>query len=149
MRARTAARRIALQALYQWDVRGEEFAGELDAFLRDGARSSEEEGFARELVLGVRGHLEGIDTRLRPLARHWSLDRMAAIDRNILRLAAFEMMLCDDIPPKVSINEAIDLAGRFSTEESGGFVNGILDPLMAELETTESEKDEDPVADTS
>ena len=149
MRTRTAARRIALQALYQWDVRGDEFASELDGFLRDWARNPEEEGFARELVLGARGHVEAIDARLQSLARNWSLGRMAALDRNILRMAAFEMMFCDDIPLKVSIDEAVALAKRFSTEDSGSFVNGILDPLMSDLEATGSEKDESPGAVTS
>jgi len=149
LRTRTAARRIALQALYQWDVRGDEFASELDDFLRDWARNPEEEGFARELVLGARDRVEGIDARLQSLARNWSLDRMAALDRNILRMAAFEMMFRDDIPLKVSIDEAVALAKRFSTEESGSFVNGILDPLMADLEATGSEKDESPGAVTS
>lgn len=134
MRKRTAARRLALQALYQWDLRGDDFLAELPHFLASWARTEEESAFARELVLGCRAHLAEIDARLQALARNWSLGRMAVIDRNILRLAAYELMYRPDIPPKVAIDEAVGLAKRFSTEESGAFVNGILDPLMTSLE---------------
>jgi transcription antitermination factor NusB len=133
MRKRTAARRIALQALYQWDLRGEEFLPQLGAFLSEWARTPEEAQFAQELVLGCREHRAEIDARLEALAENWSLARMAALDRNILRLAAYELMFRPDIPPKASIDEAVALAKKFSTEDSGAFVNGVLDPLMASL----------------
>ncbi len=90
--------------------------------------------FAEPLVRGVLEYREGIDERLQKLATNWDLHRMAAVDRNILRLAAFEMVHREDIPPVVAINEAVDIAKRFSTDESGKFVNGILDKLVAQLD---------------
>ena len=90
--------------------------------------------FAEPLVRGVLEHREVIDERLQKLAANWDLHRMAGVDRNILRLAAFEMMHREDIPPVVAINEAVDIAKRFSTDESGRFVNGILDKLAAQLD---------------
>ena len=131
MRTRTAARRIALQALYQWDARGEEFRGELERFLQDWGRTTEERDFARECVLGCRDRLAEIDRRLEGYSQHWTLGRMAALDRNILRLGAYELLFRDDVPPKTAIDEAVKLAKLFSTRESGAFVNGILDALMA------------------
>jgi 3',5'-nucleoside bisphosphate phosphatase len=130
---------VALQALYQWDLRGEDFRNELPQFLVEWARSSEESEFARELVNGCRENIAAIDARIEKHAQHWSLARMATLDRNILRLAAYEMLYRDDIPPKVSIDEAVALAKKFSTEESGAFVNGILDPLMAALEAEKNQ----------
>ena len=90
--------------------------------------------FAEPLVRGVLEHREEIDARLRKLAANWDLHRMAGVDRNILRLATFEMMHREDIPPVVAINEAVDIAKRFSTDDSGKFVNGILDKLAAQLD---------------
>lgn len=89
--------------------------------------------FSEPLVCGVLQNLEEIDDRLQFLAANWDLHRMAGVDRNILRLAAYEMMYRVDIPPVVTINEAIDIAKKFSTDESGKFVNGILDEMAAQL----------------
>jgi len=129
MRKRTRAREAALQALYQWEVRGEAFEAELEAFLAEWAPDREAADFARELVLGCRMWREELDRVISAAARHWSLDRMARVDRNILRLAAYELLYREDIPPKVAINEAVDLAKKFSTADSGAFVNGILDRI--------------------
>ena len=89
--------------------------------------------FADPLIQGVLQHREEIDQRIRVSAQNWDLHRMAAVDRNVLRLAIYEMLYRDDIPPVVSINEAVDIAKKFSTEDSGKFVNGILDRIRAEL----------------
>ena len=86
--------------------------------------------FATELVRGTLAEVSKLDDIIREVAQNWDLGRMATIDRNILRLAAYELLHCADIPPKVSINEAIELAKGYSTAESGTFVNGILDRLM-------------------
>jgi N utilization substance protein B len=85
--------------------------------------------FARELIDGVLDHQERIDTHIRAASENWELRRMPVIDRNILRLAVFELLFRQDIPPKVSINEAIELGKRYSTERSGAFINGILDHI--------------------
>ncbi|MBI4661570.1 MAG: transcription antitermination factor NusB [Verrucomicrobia bacterium] len=89
--------------------------------------------FADPLIRGVLEHREAIDARIVKHAKNWALHRMAVVDRNVLRLAIYEMLHRDDIPPVVSINEAVDIAKRFSTEDSGKFVNGILDRIKNDL----------------
>ena len=89
--------------------------------------------FAEPLVRGVLEHRDALDTELSQNAANWDLDRMAGVDRNILRLAIYEMLHREDIPPVVSINEAVDLAKKYSTEDSGKFVNGILDKIKSRL----------------
>ncbi len=86
--------------------------------------------FTSALIAGVREHQAGIDAMIQEVAENWRLDRMAAIDRNILRLGAYEVLFCPDVPPKVAINEALDLAKRYSTSQSSRFVNGILDRVL-------------------
>ena len=89
--------------------------------------------FAEPLIRGAIEHRAEIDPQIQKHARNWDLHRMAAVDRNILRLAVYEMLYRDDIPPVVSINEAVDIAKKYSTDDSGKFVNGILDSLRKEL----------------
>ena len=89
--------------------------------------------FADRLIRGVIEHRPELDQKITALAQNWDLQRMAVVDRNILRLAIFEMLHRDDIPPIVSINEAVDIAKKFSTQDSGKFVNGILDKIKGEL----------------
>lgn len=89
--------------------------------------------FAEPMIRGTLLNQDEIDERIKRHARNWDLHRMAVVDRNVLRLAIFEMLHRDDIPPVVSINEAVDIAKKFSTEDSGKFVNGILDKVRGEL----------------
>ena len=89
--------------------------------------------FADTLIRGVLEHLDAIDESIKKHAKNWDLHRMAIVDRNVLRLGVYEMMFRDDIPPVVSINEAVDVAKKFSTADSGKFVNGILDKVKDEL----------------
>ena len=89
--------------------------------------------FAEPLLRGVLEHRDALDAELAENAANWDLDRMAGVDRNILRLAIYEMLHREDIPPVVSINEAVDLAKKYSTEDSGKFVNGILDKIKSRL----------------
>lgn len=89
--------------------------------------------FADKLIRGVLEHQAELDGRIKQHAENWDLHRMAVVDRNILRLAIYEMLHRDDIPPVVSINEAVDIAKKFSTQDSGKFVNGILDKIKGEL----------------
>ena len=89
--------------------------------------------FAEPLIRGTIEHRNAIDEQIKKNAKNWDLHRIAAVDRNILRLAIYEMLYRDDIPPIVSINEAVDIAKKFSTEDSGKFVNGILDKIKGEL----------------
>ncbi len=89
--------------------------------------------FADPLIRGTLENVVSLDEQIKKHAKNWDLHRIAAVDRNILRLAIFEMLHRDDIPPVVSINEAVDIAKKFSTEESGKFVNGILDKIKGDL----------------
>jgi transcription antitermination factor NusB len=129
MRKRTQARELALQLMYQLDLRGDEILDEVTAAVAPGAGDSEMVDFARELIFGVREKRVEIDRHIEEVAKNWQLKRMAAIDRNILRLATYELLYRDDIPPLVTINEAIDIAKKFSTKNSGPFVNGVLDNI--------------------
>lgn len=129
MRKRTQARELALQLMYQLDLRGDEILEEVEATLAPGSGDPEMLVFARELVHGCREKQAEIDRQIEEVAKNWQLKRMAAIDRNILRLATYELLYREDIPPLVTINEAIDIAKKFSTKNSGPFVNGILDNI--------------------
>ena len=89
--------------------------------------------FAEPLIRGTLQHRDAIDVEIMKHVRNWELHRIAAVDRNVLRLAIFEMLHREDIPPVVSINEAVDIAKKFSTDDSGKFVNGVLDKIKGEL----------------
>jgi transcription antitermination factor NusB len=135
MRKRTQAREIALKVLYEIDITREDYSASLDNFWQ--AYQEEEIGdevksFTVELVKGVAENLGDIDKRISQYADNWELGRMAVVDRNILRLAGYELLFRDDIPPKVSINEAVELAKKFSDVNAGKFVNGILDKIKLE-----------------
>jgi len=136
LKKRTRARELALQALYQLDLQGESFADAVGDFVRDEEPDKETAEFAIELVRGVVVEQEAIDEAIRAVAQNWDLERMAVVDRNVLRMATHELMHRDEIPPKVSINEAIELGKRFSTKNSGAFINGILDRIKSGLAET-------------
>ena len=132
MTQRTRGREIALQVLYQAEQNAGMAPAEIRRFVERrllGDRKLVE--FAEGLIAGVRDHQARLDEMISEVAENWRLDRMAAIDRNILRLGAFEMLFCPDVPTKVAINEALELAKRYSTAQSSRFVNGILDRLQA------------------
>jgi N utilization substance protein B len=129
MTRRTRAREIALQVLYQWEQNPGLGQDEVERFIDRRLREGKLRDFAHELIAGVRKHQPRIDALISEVAENWRLDRMAAIDRNILRIGAFEMLYSSDVPRKVAINEALELAKRYSTAQSSRFVNGILDRL--------------------
>jgi len=129
LKSRTRARRLALQFLYQVDLLGPEKLEDLVGFLQAEEKPGEARTYARHLVEGTLEAREQLDTTIQAVAQNWQIARMAVIDRNVLRLATFELLLCDDIPPNVAINEAIELGKRFSTAQSGSFINGILDKI--------------------
>lgn len=129
MKKRTRARELALQFLYQLDLRGPELVAEAKSFFRDEEPDKTAREFALQLVNGVVTHREELDQVIRGVAQNWEIARMAVIDRNVLRMAAYELFHSPDIPPKVAINEAIELGKRFSTQNSGAFINGILDKI--------------------
>ncbi|MBM3248286.1 MAG: transcription antitermination factor NusB [Candidatus Omnitrophica bacterium] len=130
MRKRTRSRECALKILYGIDITGDAIQESIDNFWQ--SQEIEDSGvqeFASILVKGVLENLDRIDKEISKSAANWQLKRMAVIDRNILRIATFELLFKQDIPPKVSINEAVDLAKRFGDVDSGRFVNGILDKI--------------------
>ena len=129
MRSRTKSREYALQMLYQADIRSGVYQEVLEEFWQTHEPLAEIRTFANHLVTGTVQHLEEVDRVITEHADNWKLKRMAVIDRNILRLGAFELLYQDDVPPKVCINEAIELAKRFGDTESGKFINGILDAI--------------------
>lgn len=129
MGLRRKAREIAIQILYQADVAGVPFSEAFATYEGYFNPSPKVLSFARELVNGVAEKQEEIDKVIERYSKNWKLSRMSAIDRNILRLATYELLFRPDIPPKVSINEAVELAKAFGTEESASFVNGILDAI--------------------
>lgn len=130
MSRRSRAREVALQVLFEDDLNPGANPARADAFLRARLKNEELIGFAQSLVSGVRRNRGELDTLLARTADNWTLERMAATDRNVLRLGAFEI-LYTDTPDPVAINEAVELAKRFGAAHSAQFVNGILDRFVA------------------
>lgn len=134
MGRRRKAREVALQLLYQLDVQGESSPEpHLDEFWSRHPVDPEVREFADALVRGTKLHEAKIDELISQYALHWELDRMAVVDRNILRQGIFELLWMGEAPPKVVINEALEVAKKFSTQESSRFINGILDRIHKEL----------------
>jgi len=134
MRKRSLARMYVLQMLYQIDITREDSSRSQQSFwqnLEDNVEPDIKE-FAEKLVQGVLSNLSQIDSKISQYASNWDINRMSVVDRNILRLGCFELLFCEDIPPKVSINEAVDLAKKYSGIEAGKFVNGILDKIKTQ-----------------
>jgi N utilization substance protein B len=125
----------AVQFLFQRDFNGGELTEALEHFLADSERkcSGKLRDFCVELVRGVEERKAELDAHLQRFADNWDLRRMGGVDRNVMRVALFEMLHRPDIPPVVSINEAVELAKELSSEESGKFVNGILDRIRKDL----------------
>jgi N utilization substance protein B len=133
MSRRTRGREVALQVLYQIDLNPAVDPAQTERFMQRRLSDAKLIAFARSLVEGVRAHQAEIDERISAVAENWRIDRMAVTDRTILRLGAFEILyLASDVPRKVAINEALELAKRYSTAQSSRFVNGILDRIGPE-----------------
>jgi N utilization substance protein B len=133
MGRRRKARELALQLLYQLDVQGEgDPQPHLDDFWLRHPVDREAREFAESLVRGTKQHEAEIDEMIARYAENWELDRMAVVDRNILRQAIYELLWAPAVPPKVAINEALEVAKKFSTQESSRFINGILDRIHKE-----------------
>jgi N utilization substance protein B len=129
MSRRSRARQVAFQILYQDDLNPRSNPAVSDELIKKRLRSEELIEFSRSLVTGVRHHCQEMDKLIEQVAENWSLKRMAATDRNVLRLGAFEI-LYTETPARVVIDEAVELAKRFGSNQSAQFVNGILDKLM-------------------
>ncbi len=131
---RRKAREYALQMLFQLDFKVEKFENrDLEAFWSDKKENTEVKKFAEELVRGTVNKLNEIDSMIGKAAENWVVQRMSAVDRNILRFASYEILYMKDIPSAVTINEAIEIAKKFSSGESAPFINGVLDRLAKEV----------------
>ncbi len=126
MGTRRTARTRALQALYEWTLQQEQPTQPWESWSNVDTEPSVID-FGKSLVRGVIQHRDVIDATISKHAHNWAIDRLSVVDRNVLRIAVYELLYLDDIPPAVIINEAIEIAKQFGDDESGGFVNGILD----------------------
>lgn len=133
MANRRKSREIALQVLYQLDITQQDAIRVLAQFQEHFSPHQANDDFMKRLVLGVLEHRQEIDRLIEQYSENWRLERMNIIDRTILRMATFELLYYKEIPPKVTLNEAIDLGKRYGTEDSGSFINGILDRIQKEV----------------
>ncbi len=140
MGKRRKARESTLQILFQLEFDGSQPEKAIHQYWADKKASEEIKTFGRWLVEGILANQEKIDALIQSVSKHWRLARMAVVDRNILRLAVFELLYEKDIAPAIIINEAIEIAKKYSNEEAAMFVNGLLDAVRKKLE---SEKTED------
>jgi N utilization substance protein B len=127
--ARRRARELAVQFLYQMEANPLAPHEALESFRQSVSASRQVKEFAARIVAGVQQYREEIDRIIGKYSEHWRLERIDRVDKNILRMGVFELLYCDDIPVKVALNEAIDIGKQFGTEESGAFINGILDKI--------------------
>jgi transcription antitermination protein NusB len=136
MGARRRARECALQMLFSYDVTHSSVEELIETYWGEMAEAAEDvRGFANELVTGTISHLGEIDELIRLRTEHWRITRMAIVDRNLLRLAIFEFLYQPTTPMTVAINEALEIARRFSTHEATQFINGILDAIKRDVES--------------
>ena len=135
MGKRRMGREFAVQVLYGIDVSGEEPVGAIARHRSSFDVDSDAAGFAQSLIHGVVEHREALDSLIAGASENWRLDRMSAVDRNILRVALYEMIYTSEVPPIVAINEAIEIAKTYGTEASPPFINGILDQAAATIIT--------------
>jgi N utilization substance protein B len=140
MGLRRKSREITLQFLFGHDFQGrsceqEALLAELDEFCDCFEAGRKALPYARRLILGICEHLEEIDSLITSRSHNWRVERMSLVDRNILRIAAFEMLHVEDVPPTVAINEALEIAKRYAEPDSVGFINGILDGMQQKENT--------------
>ncbi|MBW2648176.1 MAG: transcription antitermination factor NusB [Deltaproteobacteria bacterium] len=131
MGTRQRSRELALQALFQLDFNKNNLLDAVELFCKNFEVSKSARPFFSRLVEGVLQHKNDIDQLIERFSSNWKISRMSRVDRNIMRIAAFELLYCDDIPFKVSINEAVNIGKKYGTKESGAFINGILDSIHA------------------
>lgn len=136
MGGRRAAREAVLQALYRLDMLNRKVAGEeIDRVVEEAiSRNVKDMEYFRDVLKGVLEHMEEIDALINRISTRWKVDKMNPVERNILRIAGFELIFRADIPPRVTMNEAVVLAKKFGSEKSSSFVNGIIDRMAKELQ---------------
>lgn len=126
---RRKGRELALQALYQIEITGDSSIAAVDLFLQHFEGGAKAKEFARRLVSGVVSQRPDLDRLIEQATEHWKLARLAKVEHELLRLAAYEVVFCPDIPVPVSLDEAVEIAKRFASEDSAGFINGVLDHI--------------------
>jgi transcription antitermination factor NusB len=137
---RTKARQLAMQALFQLDVQGPSLMPDLDDFFRENAPDElPVRTLASDWTRGTWANLIVCDNLITAAALKWKLSRLSLVDKSILRLSVYQLKFCPDIPPKVTINEAIELAKKFGTDKSPGFVNGVLDGVLRKMTEVKQE----------
>jgi transcription antitermination protein NusB len=133
MGARTTGREAALQMIFALDANGGSAERVINQFWRETPGDPEGREYAERMVRGVAEDLEKIDSTIRKASTNWRIERMARVDRNVLRLGAWELAQVDDTPRAVILDEAVELAKRYGSEDSGAFVNGVLDRIATDL----------------
>ncbi len=133
MDPRTKARQLAMQALFQLDVQGSGLLPDLDGFFKENAPEEPVRRLASDWTRGTWSNLAACDELITGSTLKWKLSRLSMVDKSILRLAVYQLKFCADIPPKVTINEAIELAKKFGADKSPGFVNGVLDGVLKKI----------------
>ena len=127
-----------MQVLFQMEINGDDSAEAVELFCRHFRVPKKAKLFFLRVVEGVKEFQDEIDRLIERFSNNWKISRMPGVDRNIMRVAVYELLYCDDIPSKVSINEAIDIGKKFGAEDSGAFINGILDSIRIALEEEKS-----------
>lgn len=135
MANRHLSRTVAMQALFEWDFNGQtdDLPKLIENHRSEFAEGKEDDGFSMELAMGVQKNLVAIDEIVTKHAPEWPMDQIPPVDRNVLRLGVYELMFLKQVPPKVAINEAVEIAKTFGGESSGKFVNGVLGTLYKEM----------------
>ena len=137
MTERREARELALQCLHQWDQQPDQGRELSETLILERASDEDVAAYARRILVQFWTHRDEVDGVIEGVADNWRLARMAVVDRSVLRMAVAEMRYIPSVPPKVSVDEAIELAKRYSTEKSGAFVNGILDRILHQEESND------------
>ena len=135
MGTRRQARELAMQALFYIDMQDNVSLHMIESFCDNFRPPKKVRPFFLKLVNGVLEVRGEIDTLIERYSKNWKIHRMGCVDRNVMRIAVYELLYCEDIPPKVSINEAVDVGKKFGTEESGAFINGIMDSIRDALDS--------------
>ena len=145
MHQRRKAREVTLQVLYELDVQPISIEEAIGRFWANFEAPEEARAFSSLLIEGAWSHREEIDSLISGSSENWTMARMSRVDKSILRMAVYELLFCQDIPPKVTLNEAIDLGKVYGSENSGAFINGILDALYGRLRNKDENQDIDSV----
>jgi transcription antitermination protein NusB len=133
MSNRRLSRELVIQFLYLTEMNEGEMANQLKAFWESNPCQEDVQSFTEDILNDIFDHKKEIDARLEKYSDNWTLSRMAVIDRNLLRMAASELMYSKTVPPKVAIDEAVEIAKKYGTEDSPNFINGVLDRILKEL----------------